>query len=136
MRLVRFGPPGAEKPGLLQDNRIVDLRTIFPEIPDINETFFRNNWLEKLRDVRQTGQDMDVRLGCPIQNPSKIICLGINYTTHTKEGGFEAPDKPLLFAKSPNALNGPYDPILLPQSCGQVDWEVELAVIIGRQGKR
>jgi 2-keto-4-pentenoate hydratase/2-oxohepta-3-ene-1,7-dioic acid hydratase in catechol pathway len=136
MRLVRFGPPGAEKPGLLRDNKIVDLRTIFPEIPDINEAFFGNNWLEKLPDVRQSGEDMDVRLGCPLRNPSKIICLGKNYIEHAKEGGFQAPDKPLLFAKSPNALNGPYDPILLPQSCGQVDWEVELAVVIGKRGKR
>jgi 2-keto-4-pentenoate hydratase/2-oxohepta-3-ene-1,7-dioic acid hydratase in catechol pathway len=121
---------------LLRNNRIVDLRSIFPEIPDIGEAFFRNNWPQKVRDVSEPGQQMDTRLGCPIQKPSKIICLGRNYTGHISEGGSRAPQKPLLFSKSPSALNGPYDPILLPQSCGQVDWEVELAVIIGKQCKR
>jgi 2-keto-4-pentenoate hydratase/2-oxohepta-3-ene-1,7-dioic acid hydratase in catechol pathway len=79
---------------------------------------------------------MNVRLGPPLARPSKIICLGKNYAEHAREGGFETPPAPLLFCKSPNALNGPNDPVLLPQSSGQVDWEVELAVIIGRAGKR
>ena len=79
---------------------------------------------------------MDVRIGCPVHRPSKIICLGKNYAEHAREGGFDSPGKPLLFCKSPNTLNGPFDPVLLPQSSGQVDWEVELAVIIGREGKR
>jgi 2-keto-4-pentenoate hydratase/2-oxohepta-3-ene-1,7-dioic acid hydratase in catechol pathway len=62
--------------------------------------------------------------------------LGKNYREHAREGGFDLPEKPLLFAKAPNTLNGPTDPILLPRSCGQIDWEVELAVIIGKEGKR
>jgi 2-keto-4-pentenoate hydratase/2-oxohepta-3-ene-1,7-dioic acid hydratase in catechol pathway len=136
VRLIRFGPKGEERPGLLKENRIVDLRSVFPEIPDIGEDFFRNGWLEKVIHSGEPGQKMQVRLGCPIQKPSKIICLGINYANHSQEGGFEKPDKPLLFGKSPNTLNGPYDPIFLPRSCGQIDWEVELAVIIGREGKR
>jgi 2-keto-4-pentenoate hydratase/2-oxohepta-3-ene-1,7-dioic acid hydratase in catechol pathway len=74
-------------------------------------------------------------LGCPIQHPSKIICLGKNYAEHAKEGGFDQPERPLLFCKGPNALNGPYDPILLPHGSGNIDWEVELAVVIGREGK-
>ena len=76
------------------------------------------------------------RLGCPIRKPGKIICLGRNYLEHAQEGGIDLPEKPLLFAKAPNSINGPTDPILLPRSCGQVDWEVELAVIIGKEGKR
>ena len=136
MRLVRFGPKGAEKPGLLMDDGVVDLRTIFPDIPDIGEAFFRGNWLDKIVNVRATDRIIDARLGCPITQPSKIICLGRNYAEHAKEGGSQKPDKPLLFVKSPNVLNGPYDPILLPRSCGQIDWEVELAVIIGKEGKR
>jgi 2-keto-4-pentenoate hydratase/2-oxohepta-3-ene-1,7-dioic acid hydratase in catechol pathway len=136
MKLIRFGPKGEERPGLLKENRIVDLRSLFPEIPDIGEDFFRNGWLEKVVHVGEPGQEMEVRLGCPIQKPSKIICLGVNYAEHSQEGDFEKPAKPLLFCKSPNALNGPYDPILLPRSCGQVDWEVELVVIIAREGKR
>jgi len=136
MRIIRFGPQGQEKPGLWKDGRIVDLTAIFPDIPDVSEQFFRQGWLQKIAAVKADGEEITVRIGPPVQNPSKIICLGKNYAEHAKEGGFDKPDSPLLFAKTPNTLNGPYDPVLLPKSCGQVDWEVELAVIIGQEGKR
>ncbi len=135
MRLIRFGENGAERPGLWGDGRIVDLRAIFPDIPDIGESFFREGWLQKAADVEEPGREMEVRLGPPVDRPSKIICLGKNYAEHAKEGGFDAPEKPLLFCKASSALNGPFDPILMPQSCTQVDWEVELAVVISREGK-
>jgi 2,4-diketo-3-deoxy-L-fuconate hydrolase len=136
MRLIRFGQKGNIKPGLWKDGDIVDLREIFPEIPDISETFFREGWLEKVAEVKDPGRNIEVRIASPIHRPSKIICLGKNYAEHAKEGGFEHPETPLLFCKTPNALSGPYDPIILPRSSGQVDWEVELAVIIGKEGKR
>lgn len=136
MRLIRFGAVGQEKPGLWQAGKIVDLRTIFPEIPDISESFFEDGWLQRIEEVEDPGRKMDVRLGCPLCRPSKIICLGLNYLDHREESGFEKPQKPLLFCKTPNALAGPFDPILLPQSCDQIDWEVELAVVIGQAGKR
>jgi 2,4-diketo-3-deoxy-L-fuconate hydrolase len=136
MKLVRFGVKGKEKPGLWKDGNIVDLRKIIPEIPDIGEVFFRENWLEKIAGINDLGQTIKDRIGCPIHAPSKIICLGKNYAEHAKEGGFENPDKPLIFCKTPNALNGPFDPIILPKSSGQIDWEVELAIIIAKQGKR
>jgi 2,4-diketo-3-deoxy-L-fuconate hydrolase len=136
MKLIRFGQKGKAKPGLWKDGKIVDLREIFPQIPDINETFFRKGWLEKVAGVKKSGQKIEARIASPIHRPSKIICLGKNYAEHAKEGGFENPEKPLLFCKTQNALSGPYDPIILPRSSDQVDWEVELAVIIGKQGKR
>lgn len=136
MRLIRFGAVGQEKPGLWQQGRIVDLKSIFPEIPDIGEAFFRDGWLQRIESVEDTGKKMEVRIGCPVCRPSKIICLGLNYLDHKEEGGFERPLKPLLFCKTENTLTGPFDPIVLPQSCGQIDWEVELAVVIGREGKR
>ena len=136
MRLIRFGDKGAERPGLWRDGRIVDLRTIFPDIPDIGEPFFRDGWFQKAATVNVPGREMDVRLGPPVDRPSKIVCLGKNYAEHAKEGGFDAPEKPLLFCKAGTALTGPFDPILMPQSCNQVDWEVELAVVIGREAKR
>ena len=136
MRLIRFGAIGREKPGLWQDGKIVDLRAIFPEIPDIGERFFKDGWLQRIEEVEDPGKKMDVRLGCPLCRPSKIICLGLNYLDHKEESGFEKPQKPLLFCKTPNALAGPFDPILLPRSCDQIDWEVELAVVIGQVGKR
>ncbi len=136
MRLIRFGPVGQEKPGLWQADRVVDLRSIFPEIPDIGERFFKDGWLQRIQQIEDPGQEMDVRLGCPLCRPSKIICLGLNYLDHNEESGFEKPQRPILFSKTPNALTGPFDPIMLPQSCDQIDWEVELAVVIGRTGKR
>lgn len=136
MRLIRFEEKGKEKPGLFKEGRIVDLRKIFPDIPDIGNVFFRQGWIEKVKGVTEPGEDMDVRLLWPVCDPSKIICLGKNYSEHAKEGGMDVPDKPLLFCKTPNTLCGPYDPIVLPSGSGQVDWEVELAVIIGKEGKR
>ena len=136
MRLIRFGAAGREKPGLLQAGKIVDLRAIFPEIPDVGERFFAEGWLQRIEKIKDPGQALDVRLGCPIHRPSKIICLGLNYLDHREESGFEKPQQPLLFSKTPNALSGPFDPILLPRSCDQIDWEAELAVVIGKAGKR
>ena len=136
MRLIRFGAPGKERPGLWREGRIVDLRRHWPEIPDIGESFFQEGWLARVASLEDPGQSIEARLGPPVARPSKLICLGKNYAEHAKEGHFEAPTKPLLFAKAPSALNGPFDPVILPQSCGQVDWEVELAVVIGKAGKR
>jgi len=140
MKLVRFGEKGKEKPGILEQERIVNLRTIFPELPDINEKFFVQGWLDKVLDIKQSDMERnmlrtDVRLGPPISSPSKIICLGKNYAEHVKEGGFDTPKNPLLFCKTPNTVSGPFDPILMPKTSGQIDWEVELAVVIGKQGK-
>ena len=135
MRLIRFGEKGKERPGILKGDRIVDLRKHFPDIPDIGPSFFRDGWLTRIGRVTDEGLPADPRLGSPVIRPSKIICLGKNYAEHAREGGFEKPQKPILFSKAPSALNGPFDPILLPASCGQVDWEVELAVVIGREGK-
>src|SRR5512135_1031876 len=136
MRLVRFGAPGREEPGLWQDGRTVALRRLFPDIPDIGEAFFREGWPERLRAVNEPGEVTAVRLGPPVARPSKIVCLGINYAAHGSEGGFNRPERPILFAKTPNTLNGPFDPIVLPRCSGKIDWEVELAVVIGRGGKR
>lgn len=136
MKLIRMIQNGEVTPGLWRDGLIVDLKTIYPSIPDIGETFFKQGWLKKLRSLDAPGLALDVRLTSPVCRPSKIICLGKNYSEHAKEGGFDNPDKPLLFCKAPSALNGPFDPIVLPRSSGQVDWEVELAVIIGKTCRR
>lgn len=136
MKLIRMIHKGEIKPGLWKDGLILDLKPIFPSIQDIGETFFTEGWLERISAVKDPGIALDVRLTSPICRPSKIICLGKNYAEHAKEGGFDNPDKPLLFSKAPSALSGPFDPILLPKSCGQIDWEVELAVIIGKACKR
>jgi 2,4-didehydro-3-deoxy-L-rhamnonate hydrolase len=135
MKLIRFGESGKEKPGLWRDGRIVDLTATYPGIPDIGEAFFREGWLKKVEKVDAIGEVMDIRIGCPISRPGKIICLGKNYAEHARETGLEIPTRPLLFCKTANALTGPFDPIRLPKSSTQIDWEVELAVVIGKEGK-
>lgn len=117
-------------------DKIVDLRQLFPGIPDIGERFFTDGWIEKISDIDGPGRSMDTRIGAPVSRPSKIICLGKNYIEHAREGGMEPPASPLIFCKTLNTLNGPFDPIILPRSSGMIDWEVELAVIIGKKGKR
>ena len=104
MKLIRFGEPEKECPGLLQTDGIVDLRQYFEAIPDINESFFAEGWLARIAGRRFQGQALDVRLGPPVSRPSKIICLGKNYSEHAKEGGFDVPETPLLFSKGPNML--------------------------------
>jgi 2-keto-4-pentenoate hydratase/2-oxohepta-3-ene-1,7-dioic acid hydratase in catechol pathway len=136
MRLVRYGEKGKEGPGILKEGRIIDLREHFPEIPDIGRDFFEQGWPERIRPLTAEGRPMKVRLGPPVYRPSKIVCLGRNYAEHAKEGGNQRPERPLLFCKAPSALNGPFDPILLPKSSHQIDWEVELAVVIGRRARR
>lgn len=137
MRLIRFGPRGQERPGLMrEDGRIVDLRRHFSQIPDIGRRFFEEGWIEKAAALEDPGAVCRERIGAPVPRPGKIVCLGKNYAEHAREGGFERPARPLLFCKTANTVNGPYDPIVLPVSSGQVDWEVELAVVIGRTGKR
>jgi 2,4-diketo-3-deoxy-L-fuconate hydrolase len=141
MKLIRFGEPGRELPGLWREDGCIDLHLYFNDIPDIGEAFFRNGWLDRIAAARLSDKPVDwrsgqIRLGPPIARPSKIICLGKNYVEHAREGGFEVPEAPLLFSKGPNTLNGPFDPVMLPHSSSQIDWEVELAVVIGREGKR
>lgn len=140
MKLVRFVSKEGIRPGLWLESGIVDLRAILPDIPDIEGRFFEEGWLERLslrQEIHAAGAVLpNARLSFPVSRPSKIICLGKNYAEHAKEGGFDAPLRPLLFAKAPSALNGPYDPIVLPGSSRDVDWEVELAVVIRRRCKR
>jgi 2-keto-4-pentenoate hydratase/2-oxohepta-3-ene-1,7-dioic acid hydratase in catechol pathway len=135
MRLVMFGEKGGERPGLLQGDNVVDLKKIFPGIPPIGEAFFEEGWPAKIEGIDQPGEPLGIRLASPVLRPSKIICLGKNYAEHAKEGGFDNPASPLIFCKTPNTVSGPFDDILTPQSSGQVDWEVELALVIGRRGK-
>ena len=139
MRLMRYGKPGKERPGLMTLNGIIDLAAIYPDIPDIGPLFFEGKWLEKIFNTAFSGikpLPFSGRIGPPTTAPSKIICLGKNYAEHAKEGGFESPKAPILFCKAPSALTGPFDPVLLPETSLKVDWEVELAVVIGKKGKR
>jgi 2,4-diketo-3-deoxy-L-fuconate hydrolase len=136
LRLIRFGKSGEERPGLIKDEKIIDLRELFPEIPDIGPAFFEAQWLDKLRNMDHSGTEMNVRLGCPVHTTDKIICLAKNYAAHAKEGHAYTPVTPLIFCKTPNTLNGPQDPVLMPRQSGKIDWEVELALVIKKRCKR
>ena len=133
MKLVRFGKPGQEKPGIVdQQGRIRDVSS---RVSD-----WSGEALDPARLTELSAADVasfpivsvDVRLGSPVPTPGKIICIGLNYADHAAETGFELPSEPLVFFKSPTAICGPTDPIRIPRTAEAVDWEVELACVIGR----
>jgi len=140
MKLVRFGEKGRERPGVwLGDGRILDVRALAFHIEDYNEHFFTHFGLEQLKSLLADPgakyiEADHVRLGSPVACPSKIICIGANYADHAREFGHDIPDQPILFAKAPSAINGPFDPIVLPAGARVVDSEVELAVVTGKRG--
>jgi 2-keto-4-pentenoate hydratase/2-oxohepta-3-ene-1,7-dioic acid hydratase in catechol pathway len=133
MKLVRFGIPGHERPGVIDQHGRV--RDISGRVADWSGERLDPTWLGGL-----SGVDIDslpivpasVRLGPPVPIPGKIICVGLNYADHAAETGFALPSEPLVFFKSPTALSGPTDPIRIPRTAEAVDWEVELACVIGR----
>ncbi|PZV87456.1 2-keto-4-pentenoate hydratase/2-oxohepta-3-ene-1,7-dioic acid hydratase in catechol pathway [Algoriphagus aquaeductus] len=139
MKLIRFGEAGKEKPGI-QDNlgRNLDCSG-FGE--DWNEEFFSQNGLARLEEWLHANQEnlheipATARIGSPIARPSKIICIGLNYRKHAEEAGMAVPEVPIIFMKATSSLSGPYDPIYIPRNSKQTDWEVELAVVIGKRAK-
>ncbi|MFD1000828.1 fumarylacetoacetate hydrolase family protein [Ohtaekwangia kribbensis] len=135
MKLLRFGEPGTEKPGVLVNNEIVDV-SAFGE--DFGEKFFETGgvarlqeWLKKNTSLPKVGKD--VRIGAPFTRPSKIICVGLNYTKHALESKMDIPKEPIIFFKSTTALVGPTDDLIIPRNSTKTDWEVELAVVIGKK---
>ncbi|PWU02414.1 MAG: ureidoglycolate lyase [Bacteroidetes bacterium] len=137
MKLIRFGNSGEEKPGVeLQNGKRVDISG-FGE--DFNEHFFETDGLNRLKKWLQENQagcpeiSAKDRLGCPIARPSKIICIGLNYSDHATESKMDLPTEPVVFFKSTTAICGPNDKIIIPKKSVKTDWEVELAVVIGRR---
>jgi 2,4-didehydro-3-deoxy-L-rhamnonate hydrolase len=136
MKLLRFGEPGKEKPGIMIDETIFDVSS-FGE--DFGETFFGSDGIKRLSQWLASNQsglpkvNTGVRFGSPFTRPSKIICVGLNYSDHAKETGATLPPEPIIFFKSTTALTGPNDPLVIPQKSEKTDWEVELAVVIGKK---
>jgi 2,4-diketo-3-deoxy-L-fuconate hydrolase len=136
MKLIRFGQPGQEKPGVLLHDQRYDV-SAFGQ--DYTEEFFATDGLARLADFLQSheGQLPHVadseRLGPPVARPSKILCIGLNYADHAKETGATPPAEPVLFMKSTTAYVGPNDNIIIPKNSVKTDWEVELAVVIGKR---
>jgi len=139
MKLIRFGPPGHERSGLLLgDGTRIDA-TGFGE--SWGETFFETDglrrlsaWLDK-HAARAPRVEASVRLGPPISRPSKIVCIGLNYADHARETNAKIPEEPVIFFKATTSLAGPNDDLPLPRGSVKTDWEVELAVVIGRRAR-
>ena len=136
MKLFRFGEAGQEKPGLFYNNELLDL-SAFGE--DIDEQFLGSDGINRLNKWLLQNQSKlpkvkaGVRLGAPFKRPSKIICVGLNYTKHALESKMPLPPEPIIFFKSTTALVGPQDKLIIPKKSVKTDWEVELAVVIGKK---
>jgi len=136
MKLLRYGPAGEEKPGLLdEDGRIRDLSD---KITDINGATLAPDRLAALAKLDTASLPLvegSPRLGPPVADVGKIIAVGINYAAHGKETKIDIPDEPIRFTKAVTSLNGPNDPVILPRGSEKSDWEVELAIVIGRRAQ-
>ena len=136
MKMIRFGPPGREKLGLIDaSGRRRDASGI---VDDYARADALLDVLERLRDVDPEALPEVAegeRHGAPVVRPGKVICIGLNYSDHAAESGMAVPDEPIVFFKAPNTVVGPFDEVLIPRGGDKTDWEVELAVVIGRTAR-
>ncbi len=131
MKLARIGAVGQEKPAIYKNGEYYDVSSIFP---DFNESFFEKGGLSAIAKLNATDfPKISGRVGSCVARPSKIVCVGLNYADHAKETGAEIPTEPILFFKSTTALSGPNDDIIIPKNSNKTDWEVELAIVIGKK---
>jgi 2,4-didehydro-3-deoxy-L-rhamnonate hydrolase len=139
MRLMRLGKRGHEKPAIWQsENDAIDVSSV---VSDFDPAFFANDGIERLRAALVEGglpnvKLESVRIGAPVARPGKLIAVGKNYAAHAKETKSAVPEKPIFFVKASSAINGPYDDVIIPDNYATVDYEVELALVIGRRAKR
>jgi len=140
MKLLRFGPPGREKPGLLDaEGRVRNLSRV---IPDLGPAQLDDATLDRLRALDPASLPLvkglpqqDLRLGCPVTGVGKFIAIGLNYSDHAAEAGMPIPKEPIVFMKATSCIQGPDDAIMLPKGSKKSDWEVELGVVIGRTAR-
>ncbi len=136
MRLVRYGRPGKEKPGLIDDEG--KLRDLSGVIDDIGAEQLSPKALRKLEKIAQASLPLvrgNPRYGVPIARVGKFIGIGLNYSDHAAEIGMQPPKEPVVFMKAVTCVNGPDDPVMLPQGSKKTDWEVELGVVIGTRAQ-
>lgn len=136
MKLIRFRDNGQVKPGIILYDAFYDA-SAFGQ--DYNEQFFENDGLKRLQKFVDEHKDQlpglphDVSLDAPIGRPSKIVCIGLNYADHAKETNAPIPAEPIIFFKATSAIAGPFDDVIIPKTSVKSDWEVELAVVIGKK---
>jgi 2,4-diketo-3-deoxy-L-fuconate hydrolase len=136
--LLRLGQPGAERPAVrAEDGTVYDLS---PVTGDFDGAFFAGDGVDRAGDAVASGRlpvldASGLRTGAPVARPGAVICIGQNYAAHAAESGAEPPSSPIIFFKHPNTVVGPYDEVAIPPGSVKTDWEVELAVVIGRQAR-
>jgi ureidoglycolate lyase len=136
MKLVRYGEAGKEKPGILDAQGAI--RDLSGVVKDIDAAAVSPEGLAKLRAVKVDGLPKvggNPRLGPPITNVPKLICIGLNYADHAKESNLPIPGEPVVFMKAISAITGPNDDVKLPKGSKKGDWEVELAFVIGKKAQ-
>jgi len=140
MRLVSFGEPGCEQAGVVQEDHVIPLQTLEPSwagsLKSLLGRLCPQDIRERLAVVDMAGVPLrEVRLRPPVPDAGKVICVGLNYVDHAAEQGKTLPETPLLFAKASTALTGPRDDVVIPQGITHVDYEAELACVVGRGGR-
>jgi 2-keto-4-pentenoate hydratase/2-oxohepta-3-ene-1,7-dioic acid hydratase in catechol pathway len=134
MSFARLGNPGSEIPVLQSGGVSYDLRSI---TPDVNGAFLVDDGFRRAHEALDAGtltildNAQSLRVGPPVARPTKIVCIGLNYSDHAEETHAAIPTEPVVFMKDPSTLIGPYDDVLVPRLSVKTDWEVELAVVIG-----
>ena len=134
MKLLRYGPAGQEKPGLLDDAGVI--RDLSAEVTDITGATLGD--ISKLQNLNPTQLPVvagSPRLGPCVGGVGKFICIGLNYADHAAESGMSLPEEPVVFFKATSAITGPNDPVHIPRGSVKTDWEVELGIVIGREAK-
>lgn len=136
MKLVRYGKPGKEKPGLIDaQGKLRDLSAV---IPDLGPAQLGDLALAKLARLNPEKLPLvrgKPRMGCPVSGVSKFIAIGLNYADHAAEAGMPIPAEPVVFTKAISCIQGPDDPVMLPKGSKKTDWEVELGVVIGKRAR-
>jgi 2-keto-4-pentenoate hydratase/2-oxohepta-3-ene-1,7-dioic acid hydratase in catechol pathway len=138
VELLRLGAVGEERPYVrAADGTVYDLTSI---TADIDGAFLSTDGIARARAALEAGSlpaaDVEgLRIGAPIAKPSAVVCIGQNYAAHAAESGAEPPKEPIVFFKHPNTVVGPYDEVLVPRGSARTDWEVELAVVIGKTAR-
>lgn len=134
MKLLRYGPKGAERPAILDEKG--NVRDLSAHVPDLSGDVLGN--LENIAQIDPHDLPMvenPIRIGPCVGQVGKFICVGLNYEDHAKESGLEVPPEPVLFMKATSAICGPNDSVVIPRGSEKTDWEVELGVIIGKHGR-
>lgn len=136
MKLLRYGPSGSEKPGLLDEHGVI--RDLSGHVDDVSGDSLLEDTLAKLRTLDPASLpavDSTSRIGPCVGKVGKFICVGLNYADHAAESGMDVPPEPVLFFKATSAISGPYDDVIIPKASQKTDWEVELGIVIGKEAR-